>query len=280
MSVSAVPTVRELVAFAVAQSLPRLEAEVLLAHALGWTRARLHAWPEHPPEPPITERYRQAVERRAAGLPIAYLTGRRDFWSLELTVSPATLIPRPDTELLVELALERIPADATWAIADLGTGSGAIALALAVERPRCRITATELSPQALAVATANARRLRLQNVQLVNGDWWQPLAEQRFRVVVCNPPYIASDDPHLQRGDLRHEPRQALESGPDGLDDLRVIVNGCRGHLEPGGWLLLEHGYTQGEAVRGLLQGADLAAIETRCDLAGLARVTLGQAPA
>ncbi len=274
------PTLRELIDWGTTRSLPRLEAELLLAHALGWSRTRLHTWPETRPAEQKCERYRSWVEQRAAGEPIAYLTGVREFWSLELTVTPDTLIPRPETELLVELALARIPTDAEWTIADLGTGSGAIALALATERPRCRIIATDRSAAALEVASANAWRHRLDRVHFHHGDWWQPLHGQRFHLVASNPPYVASGDPHLDRGDLPHEPRAALAAGPDGLDSLRTLATGCRDHLHPGGWLLLEHGFDQGAAVRALLCAAGLTEVNTHCDLAGLERATAAKAPA
>lgn len=273
-------TLRELIDWGMAQKLPRLEAELLLARALNWSRTQLHTWPETRPGAEAYQRYRHWVERRAAGEPIAYLTGTREFWSLELSVTPDTLIPRPDTELLVELALARIPAGADWEIADLGTGSGAVALALAKERSRCRITATDLSASALAVAAANAQRHLLDNVRFLQGDWWTPLQGRHFHGVVSNPPYVTSSDPHLEQGDLIHEPRAALAAGPKGLDALRAIAAGCRDHLHPHGWLLLEHGYNQGEEVRALLRDAGLGDVETHRDLAGQERVTAGRGPA
>lgn len=279
MSDQPAPTVRELLASAEAQSVSRFEAEVLLAKALGWSRTRLHTWPDSRPDSAANARYHDLVQRRVHGEPIAHITGTREFWSLELAISPDTLIPRPETELLVELALAKIPADAEWAIADLGTGSGAIALAIASERPRCQITASDNSVAALSIAAVNARRLHLENIRFVHGDWWIPFAGQRFHMVLSNPPYIADDDPHLVRGDLPHEPRAALASGPDGMDAIRAIAACAIDHLQPRGWLLLEHGFTQGMAVRRLLQHAGLIDVQTHRDLAGNERSSLGQAP-
>jgi len=270
------PTVRSLLAEAPAGE-TRREAEILLGHVLGRDRAWLisHDTDPLPPEP--VARYRALWVRRQAGEPVAYLTGRRGFWSLDLAVGPEVLIPRPETELLVETALGLIPTDAAWDLADLGTGSGAIALALASERPACRVVATDKSPGALAVAEANARDHGLANLRFVQGEWWAPLAGERFHLVVSNPPYVAEADPHLARGDLRFEPPTALASGPDGLDDLRRIIKAAPTHLHPGGHLLLEHGYDQGEAVRALLRTAGFSEVQTWRDLGGNERVTQGK---
>jgi len=224
-------------------------------------------------------RLRELIERRRKGEPVAYLTGRREFWSLELTVTPDVLIPRPETELLVEQALVRIPPDATRRIADLGTGSGAIALAIASERPHCRVTATDASPAALAVARGNARRLGIGNVEFREGEWFAPLAGLTFDLIVSNPPYIATADPHLMQGDVRFEPRAALVSGGDGLDAIRLIAVQASAHLQHGGWLLLEHGYDQAAAVRAILGTNGLTDITSVADLAGHARVTAGRRP-
>jgi release factor glutamine methyltransferase len=258
---------------------PRLDAELLLAHALGQARSHLRAYPEKPLDARTLEAFRALVTARRRGEPIAYLTSKREFWSLELKVTPATLIPRHETELLVELALERIPPDATWEILDLGTGSGAIALALASERPRCRIVATDRSATALAVAEENAADLRITNVEFLEGDWFMPVAERCFRLIVSNPPYVPERDPHLAAGDLRYEPRAALAAGPQGLDDLRRIIGAASGHLEPGSWLLLEHGHEQGEAVRALLVARGFEGAVTFKDLAGQDRVGGGVWP-
>jgi len=256
------------------------EAEILLAHALGQSRAWLFAHARDPVPDGAAAAFQALVARREAGEPVAYLCGRRGFWSLDLAVTPDTLIPRPETELLVELALERLPPDRELQVADLGTGSGAIALALACERPRARVIATDASAAALAVARGNAQRLGLGNVELRQGDWFAPLQGLRLDLVASNPPYIASDDPHLARGDLRHEPASALASGVDGLDDLRTIAAGAPAHLLPGGWLLLEHGWTQGAQVRALLDAAGFADVATCRDLEQRDRVSLGRMPA
>jgi release factor glutamine methyltransferase len=255
------------------------EAEILLAHVLGKSRTYLHTWPERVLTSDEQTGFEALLERRARGEPVAYLVGTRGFWSLDLAVTVDTLIPRPETELLVEQALARIPPDADWAIADLGTGSGAIALALAHERPHCRVVATDRSAAALAVARGNAERLGIANVCFREGAWYAPLAGERFHVIVSNPPYIAEDDPHLDQGDLRYEPQTALAAGPDGLDDLRLIVGGAAAHLWPGGWLLLEHGYDQGEAVRGLLCEHGFLDVHSVRDVPGHERVSAGQRP-
>ena len=271
-------TVRRLLE-AARPALDPAEAEVLLAHALGRSRAWLFAHADDPVEAGAAQTFRVLVARREAGEPVAYLCGRRGFWSLDLAVTRDTLIPRPETELLVELALERLPPGREVRVADLGTGSGAIALALACERPRARVLATDASAAALAVARDNAQRLGLGNVELRQGDWFEPLQGLRLDLVASNPPYIASDDPHLARGDLRHEPASALAAGPDGLDDLRRIVADAPAHLLPGGWLLLEHGWTQGADVRALLDAAGFQDVATCRDLEQRDRVSLGRAP-
>lgn len=255
----------------------RLDAEVLLAALLGRDRSHLRAWPERELDADIAARFTQWVKRRAAGEPVAYLLGEREFWSLRLKVTPDTLIPRPDTELLVEVALERVADDAQWTIADLGTGSGAVALAIARERPHCRVLATDRSAEALAVAEENAAALGIGNVRFRTGNWCQALGEDRFQVIVSNPPYVVSGDPHLTAGDARFEPRAALQAGPDGLDAIRIIAFHARHHLEPEGWLLLEHGFEQGQAVRRLLERYRYHEVQTRNDLAGHPRVTLGR---
>ena len=255
----------------------RGEAELLLAHVLGRTRAWLFAWPEHEAGAEQADAFERLVEARCAGAPVAYLLGRRGFWSFDLAVSPAVLIPRPETELLVELALERVPAGEDCALADLGTGSGAIALALAHERPHARVVATDASAAALAVAHTNAQRLGIGNVRFVHGDWYAPLGASRFALVASNPPYIAADDPHLARGDLRHEPLSALASGHDGLDAIRAIVADAPAHLRAQGWLLVEHGFEQGEAVRALFAQRGFTEVHSVRDVAGHERVTLGR---
>lgn len=257
---------------------PRLEAELLLSEASGWTRARLFAWPEQPIEPSVQTRFAALLARRLSGEPIAYILGRQAFWSLELRVTPATLIPRPETERLVETALEQLAADVPLRIADLGTGSGAIAAALASERPAWHLLATERSADAIAIARENLTRLHLHRVSLIRADWLRPVAPGSLDAVLSNPPYIAEGDAHLSRGDLRFEPREALTPGGDGLDAYRTIAADAHRCLRPGGWLILEHGYDQGRAVRRILKDAGLQAPDTRSDLAGHDRLTLARA--
>lgn len=258
----------------------RHEAELLLLHALQRPRSWLFAHATDPVDLADRDSFHALLARRVAGEPVAYITGQWGFWTLQLEVSPATLIPRPETELLVEQALARLPADRPCTIADLGTGSGAIALALASERPLAQVLATDFSGEALAVAKRNAARNAVSNVAFAQGSWHAPLQGQRFDLIASNPPYIASDDPHLARGDLRFEPSTALASGQDGLDDIRLIADGARAHLLPGGWLLLEHGWDQGAAIRALLQQAGLDEVQTVQDLEQRDRVTLGRRPA
>ena len=258
----------------------REEAEPLLGHALGQDRAWLFAHATDPVDMAAARRFRGLVARREAGEPVAYLTGRRGFWTLDLEVGPDTLIPRPETELLVELALARLDPGEPVRVADLGTGSGAIALAIASERPLAAVVATDVAKATLAVAVRNAEAHGLGNVWFRRGDWCAALGRDRFDLIASNPPYIAEDDPHLARGDLRHEPPRALASGRDGLDAIRAIVAAAPGHLVPGGWLLLEHGLAQGGAVRALLEAAGFVEVETARDLEHRDRVTLGRRPA
>jgi len=257
----------------------RHEAELLLLHVLDKPRSWLFAHATDPVADADMAAFHALLARRVAGEPVAYLLGHRGFWTLDLGVSPATLIPRPETELLVELALARLPADTALAVADLGTGSGAIALALASERPHAAVTATDLSAAALDVARGNAARNGLARVRFVQGAWFEPLQGERFDLIASNPPYIASNDPHLQQGDLRHEPATALASGIDGLDDIRHIVAAAGAHLLPGGWLLIEHGWDQGAAIRALFEQAGFAQVHTERDLEQRDRVTRGCLP-
>ncbi|MCB5208040.1 peptide chain release factor N(5)-glutamine methyltransferase [Methylovorus mays] len=268
----------------------RNEARMLMSHALGNVE---HAWliahesDALPPE--IASAFQDLLHRRLAGEPVAYILGNREFFGLRLAVSPATLIPRPDTETLVETALARIPSEGAREVLDLGTGTGAIALAIAAHRPQCRVVAVDACAAALQVARQNAEMLGLAatesddhgmtkgNVEFRLGSWFAPLADLKFDVIVSNPPYIRNDDPHLQLGDLRHEPISALASGADGLDDIRIIVQHAPAHLMPSGWLLLEHGYDQADAVATLMRDTDFANVQHAHDLAGIARVTLGQ---
>jgi release factor glutamine methyltransferase len=256
----------------------RAEAEILLAHCLGCDRTALWARPETAVPSAVAAACRALARRRAAGEPVAYLVGHRGFWTLELEVTPAVLIPRPETELLVEQVLAAFPADAAVRLVDLGTGSGAIALAVAAERPCWEILATDAAADALAVARRNAARLGLAAVAFRLGNWTQACRPgERFSVIVSNPPYVAEGDPHLAEGDLPWEPRAALVAGPDGLDAIRRLVAAAPAHLAPGGWLLLEHGADQGAAVRAILAGAGLDAVHTVRDLAGLERVSGGR---
>lgn len=273
----AAPTVAALLADARHRAIEAADAELLLAHALERPRSWLFAHAGDVVDHVAATRFRDLLKRRGAGEPVAYLLGSRGFWTLELAVTPATLIPRPDTELLVELALERMPPGVAMQVADLGTGSGAIALALAAERPRAAVIATDASAGALAVARDNAVRHRIGNVAFRQGDWCVPLAGERFDLIASNPPYIAEGDPHLAQGDLRYEPAAALASGVDGLDAIRRIVDAAPAHLRPGGWLLLEHGLDQGAAVRALLEAGGLREVATARDLEGRERVTFGR---
>ena len=255
----------------------RREAEMLLEHVLGKGRAWLFSHADEVPGVEVVAGFCQLLARRVQGEPLAYLIGHAGFWTLDLLVSSATLIPRPETELLVELALERLPPDESLRIADLGTGSGAIALALASERPHAQVVATDASATALEVAQENARRNQLPNADFREGDWFAPLRAERFHMIVSNPPYIAEGDPHLFRGDLRFEPATALSSGRDGLDAIRHLAAQAPHHLRAGGWLLLEHGHDQGAAVRELLRTAGFVEVETRQDLELRDRISLGR---
>lgn len=263
---------------------PLLDAELLLSHVLGKPRAFLHAHKQQTLEAAQHAQLENLLQRRARGEPVAYLTGARGFWSLELRVTHDTLIPRPETELLVEQALERIPLAAAWRIADLGTGSGAIALAIAHERPHCHIVATDISAAALEIARANAERLNIRNIEFRLGAWFDPLQNERFAMIVSNPPYVRSDDPHLQA--LRFEPTLALVAGADGLQCLREIAGRAREHFTPtptlprqggegGGWLLLEHGYDQGCEMMRMLADFGYTRVQDYADLADIPRLTV-----
>jgi release factor glutamine methyltransferase len=285
----------------------RLEVQYLLQHVLKRPRAWLLAHPETTLDPAQQSGHGAMLQRRLQGEPMAYILGEREFFGLTFRVTPATLIPRPETELLVELALERMAQERICRVLDLGTGSGAIALSIAQARPEARVTAVDASADALAVARENARRLLGQsaapdtsvpaepvearlsvhnatipvrtgavigNVCLLQSEWFSGLAGEKFDLIVANPPYVAADDPHLTMGDLRFEPASALVAGPDGLDDIRRIVAEAPAHLEPGGWLLLEHGYDQAAAIARLLQAAGLSDAFTARDLAGIERVS------
>ena len=256
----------------------RLDAELLLAAALGKSRSYLHTWPEKIVSSESALIFADYLQRRRAGEPVAYILGQQGFWNLDLEVAPHTLIPRPDTELLVETALQLLPATPANVL-DLGTGSGAIALALASERAAWQVTAVDRVLEAVALAERNRQRLALDNVTVLNSHWFSALADHRFDLIISNPPYIAAGDVHLAEGDVRFEPESALVAGPDGLDDIREIVAAAPQHLNPGAWLMLEHGYDQGAPVRDLLQGAGLTQVESRKDLGAHERITLGRLP-
>lgn len=256
----------------------RLEAELLLAHAMQRPRSWFYAHASDVLDAADAEAFEALVRRRLHGEPVAQITGQRGFWSLELAVTADTLIPRPETERLVELALDRMPRAEPLRVLDLGTGTGAIALAIASERPLAEVTATDASAAALAVAAGNARDAGLP-VRFLPGDWFAAVPREQFDLVLSNPPYLAEDDPHLRQGDLRFEPRTALASGADGLDAIRAISAAAPAHLAPGGWLLVEHGLEQGAAVRALFRAAGLEQVATERDLEHRDRVTLGRKP-
>lgn len=253
-----------------------MDARVLLRHVLQCPASRLVAWPEQRLSAAEWASFSQLVERRVAGEPIAYLVGEREFFGRSFAVGPAVLIPRPDTELLVELALAHFSGQPRVRVLDMGTGSGALAITLALELDDPDVTALDRSREALWVAMANAARLGA-SVSFVQSDWFGALGDERFQLIVANPPYIAAADPHLEQGDLRFEPRTALAAGPAGLDDLAEIIAGAPAHLEPGGWLFVEHGYDQASAVRGLLADVGYASIASWKDLAGIERVSGGR---
>jgi len=257
-------------------SLARLEAEVLLCHALGVGRSFLFANPDLEVPLKRSNDFQTLLRRRCQGEPVAYLVGKRAFWTFELKVTPDVLIPRPETELLVGLALSRIPTEADWRIADLGTGSGALALAIASERAKCEVHATDLSQAALLVARENCETLNLDNVQFSQGSWLQPLTG-KFQMIVSNPPYVAWNDPHMQQGDCRFEPEMALSPGLDGLAAIREICQQSVNQLESGGFLLIEHGHDQGTEVRKIFSQSGYQSVTTHQDMAGLDRVTSGQ---
>lgn len=273
------PTISEILRTATRElqatsSTPQLDAEVLVMHACGLNRSRLVTHGHDALTDEQQRRLEKLLAQRRQGIPIAYLTGTREFWSMELNVSPATLIPRPETELLVEKALAHIPPDAAWTIADLGTGCGAIALALAKQRPRCRVIATDISPQALDVARSNAMKFGLTNIEFREGNWFEPLAGMKLDMMVSNPPYVRANDPHLEQGDVRFEPEQALAAGPEGLDAIRQIALSAREHLNPAAWFLFEHGWDQAAAVGQLLHSLGYRNIVCYPDLSRRDRIT------
>jgi release factor glutamine methyltransferase len=253
----------------------RLDAEILLARVIDMPRSYLFAHPEDELDANSLERFSVLLERRADGEPMAYIMGTKEFWSHELIVNAATLVPRPETELLVDLALREIPRKAEWQILDMGTGSGAIAIALASERMLCQFTATDISAAALAVAEENARHLCLGNLAFAQGSWTEPVQERRFNVIVSNPPYVRASDAALRQ--LRHEPLSALVAGPDGLDAIRILARDCAAVLEDDGVLLLEHGAEQQADVAAILRAAGWTDLRGHNDYAGLPRVTVAR---
>ncbi len=256
---------------------PRLDAEALMMHVCAIDRAGIITRHGEMLGDKQVEQLDSLLLRRKSGEPIAYLTGKREFWSLDLHVSHHTLIPRPETEILVEHALARIPHDAVWDIADLGTGSGAIALAIISERRNCRIVATDLSSAALEIARENARSHSFDQITFQEGHWFAALAGRQFDMLVSNPPYVCEGDAHLNTGDVRFEPDLALVAGSDGLSAIREIAEGARAHLRPGAWLLLEHGFDQAHAVRDILGRHGYRRCESHPDLAGHVRITVGR---
>lgn len=257
----------------------RYESQLLLQHVLKVNRAWLIAHEYDDLQADIKTEFDTLIKRRLSGEPIAYILGNREFYGLNLAVTPATLIPRPDTEILVDMVLEKIPVNHTAQILDLGTGTGAIALAIAQLRPQAQVTAVDISQAALDVANRNSQQLNITNVNFVLSDWFTALTHESFDVIVSNPPYIEDTDIHLRQGDLRFEPRSALASGSDGLNDIRRIIDGCLIHLKPQGWLMFEHGYNQAETVTDLMAQAGLINIETFKDLGNNDRVTIGKNP-
>ncbi|MCQ8128051.1 peptide chain release factor N(5)-glutamine methyltransferase [Methylomonas rivi] len=254
----------------------RLDAEVLLCHCLGKQRSFLRAWPERQLDAAQAEQFRHLLEQRRQGRPIAYLTGEREFWSRTFKVTPDVLIPRPDSELLIELSLSMLPDNQAYKIIDLGTGSGILAITLAAERPLAEVVATDISTAALAVARQNAEQLAAGNVRFVESHWFDAVPDSDFDLVVSNPPYIAGDDPHLQQGDVRFEPETALISGEAGLKDIRLLAAQAGHHLKPHGHLLIEHGYNQAQQVRSILKQLNYRQVVTHQDLSGNPRVTSG----
>lgn len=256
---------------------PKLDAELLLARALDVPRSYLFAHPEEPLDSAAIERFFAAIERRSSGVPLAYITGIKEFWSMDLNVTSDTLVPRPETEALVAAALQLIQPDERLRVLDLGTGSGAIALAIASERPSCEVLGTDISEAALIVARENARINGIANVRFLHGNWTKPLPASSFEIVTCNPPYVPDNDPHLAQ--LKHEPRSALASGTSGLDAIRQVSSGARIVMTSGGTLLMEHGDTQEEKVRQILTKDGWNDIRLVLDLAGRPRVTIAVNP-
>jgi release factor glutamine methyltransferase len=261
--------------------IPRSERRLLLGHVLQKTHAFMAAHPEVELAATQQTHFEALVKRREAGEPIAYLLGEKEFYGRMFSVSPAVLIPRPETEILVDWVREKFSAQSAIGILDLGSGSGALAITLAAEYPQAKVAAVDISPEALDVARSNAQRLLNvhDQVKFLQGSWFAPLVPSQFDLIVSNPPYVASHDPHLAQGDVRFEPQGALVGGQDGMQDLIQIIGGASAYLKPGGWLLVEHGYDQQEAVAQLFRGAGFQGVECRFDLAGLPRISGGFSP-
>ncbi len=260
-----------------ASGLIPFEAKILLGHVLRRDRAWLAAHGDQPMTAREAKAYDALARRRRNGEPVAYLTGRREFYGLDLEVTPDVLIPRPETELLVELALVRIDANEHAEVLDLGSGSGAIALAIASERPHSAVLGVDVSAAAVALARRNASRLTVGNVAFIESDWFSAVPKKRFDAIIANPPYVAAGDEHLSQGDLRFEPPAALAAGTDGLTAIRTIIAGAAAYLAPGAWLLIEHGYDQADAVLAMLRDAQFSEVQSRRDLAGIPRIALGR---
>lgn len=258
---------------------PRVDAEILLCHVLGCTRTHLFTWPDKLLEDNHTDRFNVLLTRRCEGTPVAYLTGQREFWSLDFKVSPDTLIPRPETELLVETVLKKFSSADKLSLLDMGTGTGAIAISIAHEKPKWEITATDISAASLAIAQINSEQHKTSNLKLTESDWFQQLGDEPFDVIVSNPPYIAETDKHLRQGDVRFEPAGALVSGSDGMNAIRHICAHAKQHLKPGGALLLEHGYDQKQAAHDCFLSAGFHNIGQYDDLASQPRITVGYMP-
>ena len=255
----------------------RLDAEILLCSVINCERTYLYTHPEQTLSSNEINSFNELITQRSAGHPIAHLIKEKEFWSMALEVTTDTLIPRPETEILVDAALNRIPKDSSYSILELGTGSGAISIAIASERPLTNITATDIKEGVLKVARSNAESHQLNNITFEKADWFDIKNSSTYDLIVSNPPYISNDDPHLRQGDVRFEPESALVSGNEGLDDLNIIITGAKKYLNTNGWLLLEHGYQQGNAVRQLMQENNFSTISTLKDYSDLDRVSVGQ---
>ncbi|MEE9425332.1 MAG: peptide chain release factor N(5)-glutamine methyltransferase [Methylococcales bacterium] len=255
----------------------QLDAEILLAFALNKSRTWLRTWPEQRVDQSVSNHFNQLIEQRHQGLPIAYLTGQREFWTHTFQVSKDVLIPRPETELLVEHCLQMIVPNQSQLILELGTGSGAIAVSIATERPKAQVIATDVSQAALEMARINADSAGVSNIQFLQSDWFNTIDTQGFAIIISNPPYIEQNDPHLQQGDVRFEPRLALTSGKDGLRDIQIIAQQAQNHLATNAYLALEHGYNQSHTVAQILSNNHYTNIKNYCDLQGNPRITIAQ---